>query len=469
MAAGTFTRQFLLLCGLTAVLLVLAYHGLWRWALGLDDALHLREFSAVLHIALVLHLVYVGFRRKPLRELWTRDLGYQVLLVLGGILVVLGSQRIRAGYYPVLRPLPWLGLLLLAARGLMVGVRHHFPARGWKSGLATSIWASISLLMLAELVFTQVAETHGSVKTLANLTWHARYGRPLNSFGAADIEHDPADLRDPNKKTLLYLGDSFTAGAGLKDYQHTRYSSLVTNRRCKQVHWNHVNLGIGGANQVLEKEMLARFDFPYEVAVVSYYINDIFPVAEALGKAKEIDPFDYQGYDPVSRFVIDHSYFLNWAFWRFPHVVEADYLGELLRLHDDPEVYQQHLTELDALLQAVESGTSSRHTTLVLLFPMLKDISRQHAVLDRLAQWLLTRGVAVMRVDRIPELTKTPWRYIVNRNDLHPNEALHALVADKISRRLENGLEFDAPLCMPRGVPPQDDSLREQPVSPPSY
>ena len=470
MATGAFTRQFLRLTGLTLVLLVLAYHGLWRWALGLDDALHLREFSAVLHIALVLHLVYVGLRRKPLKELWTRDLGYQVLLVLGGVLVVLGSQRIRAGYYPVLRPLPWLGLLLLAARGLMVGVRHHFPGRGWKSGLATSIWASASLLMLTELVFTQVAETHGSVKTLANLTWHARYGRPLNSWGAADIEHTHDDLRDPNKKTLLYLGDSFTAGAGLKDYQHTRFSSLVTNKLCKKVTWNHVNLGIGGANQVLEKEMLARFHYPYDAAIIAYYINDIFPVAEALGKAKEIDPFDYQGYKPVTRFVIDHSYFLNWAFWRFPHVVEADYLGELLRLHDDREVYQQHLAEFDDLVGAVEDGIESRNPTIVLLFPMLKDIPRQHAVLDRLADWLRRRGAMVMRVDRFPDLLKAPERYVVNRNDLHPNEALHALVADSISRRIDyNGFYFYGPLCKPRKVAAPWDPQKNRPICPPSY
>lgn len=453
MAQANF-RGFMIRLGIASVvLLALAYHGLWRLVIDLDDAPHVREFSGCIQLAVLLHLRYVGFRRKPWRELWTRDLGYQLILGLGAVLVVLASQRIKAGYFPLVRVLPWLGLLLFSARGLMIGVRHHFPEKGWKSGLATSLWALASLGMLVEAAFTQVAETHGSVKTLANLTWHARYGQPLNSLGAADIEHDTTALNDRRKKTLLYLGDSFTAGAGLKDFQHTRYSSLVKNAHCPDVQWNHVNLGLGGANQIQEKQMLDRFPYPYDAVVLSYYINDIYPVAQALGKAKEIEVFDYQGYDFISHFLIDHSYFLNWAFWRFPHKVEADYLGELCRLYEDPDVYPQHLKELRDLLDGIDFG----RPVIVLLFPMLKDIERQHGIFDGLEPVFVHHGCYVIRVDRFPDLLDEPERYIVNRNDLHPNEALHALVGDSITERIHGQYHLYSRLCFP-----QPDSSRPE-------
>lgn len=444
MAEARFKRQFLWLWLGTMLLLGLSYTGLWQWAIGLQAAPHIREFATAIQVAGIVHLVYVGLRQTSLRTLWTRDLGYQVVVLLGGILVVLGSQRIKAGHYPVLRALPWVVLLLIAARGLMIGVRHHFEGKRWKSGLATSIWAILSLLMVAELIFAQVAESHGSAKTLANMNWHARYGRPLNWLYASDVEHPHEHLVSKKRGILLYLGDSFAVGAGLPDFLHDRYSSRVRNLSCPQVPWTHVNLAEGGASQ--REEMIAYdyYLYHFDAAVVSYYINDIYPIAQAMGKAKELEPFDYQGFDFVSRFFLDHSYFLNWAFWRFPHTVETDYLGTLIDLYADQAVYQRHLVEISRLANGFEG-----RPMIFVMFPMLRDIPRQQAVYDQIEAHLDSPNVFVLRVDRFPALLRDPDAYIVSRNDLHPNEALHAMVADSISALIARTPRLRSALCDP--------------------
>lgn len=75
-------------------------------------------------------------------------------------------------------------------------------------------------LSLLKILFMFIPRSHGVGHSLGSNLWFGYYWKPLNSFGYRDREPDPS------RPSVLFLGDSFTAGHGI-NHKKDRFSDQV--------------------------------------------------------------------------------------------------------------------------------------------------------------------------------------------------------------------------------------------------
>ncbi|MFC2174198.1 SGNH/GDSL hydrolase family protein, partial [Acidobacteriota bacterium] len=149
--------------------------------------------------------------------------------------------------------------------------------------------------------------------TLAGKQWFRKHWHPLNARGFRDIEHSPATLQ--GKKIVLVIGDSFVTGYGIKDVSD-RYSDILRARLGGQ--WAVINLAKNGWNTAEELEAFKAFPIKPDHVVLSYYLNDIQPIAF---RFPQFDPGQFES--PIRkppplliRSLVDNSYFIDFVYWR---------------------------------------------------------------------------------------------------------------------------------------------------------
>ncbi|MEN6422361.1 MAG: hypothetical protein ABFD76_10490, partial [Smithella sp.] len=88
------------------------------------------------------------------------------------------------------------------------------------SNTATVLFSLFVTFIILDAAFMFIPRSHSADYTLASKLWYAKYWKPINSLGFRDNE--PAN----NNHVILFVGDSFTAGHGLKSVED-RFSNIV--------------------------------------------------------------------------------------------------------------------------------------------------------------------------------------------------------------------------------------------------
>src|SRR5262249_16838861 len=143
---------------------------------------------------------------------------------------------------------------------------------------------------------------------------------PINSFGYRDIEHDPKEF--VGRQLIVVTGDSLVAGHGIRDI-NDRFSNIL--QRNLGNGYVIVNLGMDGWDTVDELQAVSCFPYKPRKLILSYYVNDILGAARRTGHGSpvRVEPPKNQ----LLTYIIDHSYVLNFAYWRL-YVFHNKDLGE---------------------------------------------------------------------------------------------------------------------------------------------
>jgi len=325
---------------------------------------------------------------------------------------------------------------------------RYSRASGKKAGWGRVLWFNLlSVVVLVgmffaggELYYRVIYDTTDSLAyTKVSQAWGKRY-IVLNGSGFRDnIQY--AVTRAPGKRRISFLGDSFTAGHGVKSVED-RFPNLI---RAAHPEWEIHVLAKNGQDtgaEMTEVQKYQKAGYDFDVVVLVYCLNDVADLFPEWNAAIQRINEDIQHAGWLRR----DSYFFDILCHRYraahdPYVktyysfVREGYAGPTW------EVQKQRLPVLRDMVQ------SSGGRFMVVTFPFLQAVGDNYEY--RSAHEALNRfwtGLNVPHLDLLPAFTNLAREKItVNRYDAHPNELANAIAAKAIEAFLVQQLVTNGP------------------------
>lgn len=306
---------------------------------------------------------------------------------------------------------------------------------GWPAlvaGNALILALLLSLLFLGfETYYRFVCDrTDAMGNTLVSTAWYERYFH-RNSLGLRDnIEYSMA--LTPGKRRLTFVGDSFTAGFGVKNVDD-RFVNCI---RRLHPEWEVHAAAKPGLDTSTEVDLLhtltVRHHYQIDVIVLVYQINDI----------GEVMPGWKKGYQRMmtdsfrNSWLCQNSYFVN----LFYHRWQIQHDSYMQKYFDEVEAaYKGPLWDIEKMgLSALPNLTRMRggQLLLVVTFPYMDQAMRFKSVHEQLDRYWKENGVPYL--DLLATFSNLPpSKLVANPHDAHPNEYAHALAAQAIDEFLK--------------------------------
>lgn len=316
-------------------------------------------------------------------------------------------------------------------RGL---ARRGQPIR-WPALVAGNVLILTFLLTLLFLGFETYYRflcnrTDAMGNTLVSLSWYEKYFHK-NALGLRDDLEYPMALT-PGKRRVTFVGDSFTAGFGVKNVE----DRFVNRIRKAHPEWEVHAAAKPGLDTSTEVDLMHNLTvsnhYRLDVVVLVYQINDIGEVMP--GWVREYRKMMAAGFR--NSWLCQHSYFVNlfyhrWQLQRNSYMqkyfdeVEAAYRGPLWEVEKVGLLAFQNLTKIRGGRQL-----------LVVTFPYMDQANRFKPVHEQLDRYWQEQGIP--HLDLLPIFSKLPpAKLVANPHDGHPNEYAHQLAAQAIDEFLK--------------------------------
>jgi hypothetical protein len=307
------------------------------------------------------------------------------------------------------------------------------PAR-WPTVLAGNGLILAFLLSLLFLGFESYYRfgcdrTDAMGNTMVSTAWYARHFH-TNSSGLRDNVNYPNALT-PGRRRVTFVGDSFTAGYGVKDVE----DRFVNRIRRLHPDWEVHAIAKPGLDTSTEVEIMHNLTvskgYRLDQVVLVYQINDIGEVMPGwVGAYKKIRADSFR-----KSWLCRNSYFVN----LFYHRWQLRHDSYLRKYFDEVEVaYQGPLWEIEKIgLLAFDNMTKIRGgRLLVVTFPYMDQSLRFKSAHDQLDRYWKEKGVP--HLDLLATFSNLPpAKLVVNAHDAHPNEYAHALATEAIDEFLK--------------------------------
>jgi lysophospholipase L1-like esterase len=297
--------------------------------------------------------------------------------------------------------------------------------KGIYKNLLLGIFSILFSLLFLEGVFCFVPKTSNYGKTLAREIWEDYYWR-INKEGFRDEEYSK---KNSNKKKLVFIGDSFTAGQGINNPAN-RYSDLIG--LVVKDSFEFYNAGFTGSNTDIKTEILASLTFKPDVVIYQYFFDDIADTRIRFDSTATAHQYPYANYPHVITYAIENSYLINYLYWLYPHFELTQYLNFLISSYSNPKIAAEH----DKLISKMIAYTKANNIRLVFLtipMPSLYGFSNQCT--KKIEQ--LVQDSAIMNINVTAALDTFPnSELIVNKNDFHLNEKGNRIVANEILEKV---------------------------------
>lgn len=341
-----------------------------------------------------------------------------------------GTGGVALGNYPFLI-LALAGALAVHISLLRFWWRRQSRLRRCVTNGSLVVWSILGTLMAAEGVCRALLVQSDSLNvTIAGQRWMRRYWGPTNRWGFRDREHDLEALAE--RKVLFVVGDSFVAGHGIRN-RSDRFSDVLQTLLGRQ--WAVLNMGKNGWSTASEYRAIAAAPVQPDGVVLSYYVNDIMPAAQRLGRTA---PTFAQRPRGILAPFVESSHLINFVYWRCYRSrligTAPDHVAYCRRIYNDPLVWESHCKELRRIVDC----TRARGAALtVVVFPHLQDVQGTRSITAKVAEVLRSQGVGVL--DLGPALAdRDPAELVVNAVDAHPSVALHREVALRLHEMLRS-------------------------------
>ena len=296
----------------------------------------------------------------------------------------------------------------------------------WKDVYLKNIFSLMFSLLFFFLVFESIflfiPRSHNSGANLAAQRWNNYYWKPINQSGARDILYSVERFK--NKQTIFFLGDSFTAGYGIKDTKD-RFSDIIAKKIPEK--YAVFNFGNNGANSSTELSMLLKFPVKPNIIILQYFINDIEEACSEKGKPVFKRPL-YSDMNAFFSFFVRNSYFLEYIYWEIPHPDYNKYSASLYDCFNDGEALQYHLNELSLLRLFAKDH---KIDLIVVAIPFLNDVEGSKKYTDIVKSYFQFYDVPVVDVGELVKDIPLKKR-IVNAHDSHASVLVHRMIADAL-------------------------------------
>jgi hypothetical protein len=329
----------------------------------------------------------------------------------------------------------WFSLIVALATGvaaslIILSFRAKPPRRDFYFNSILVFFSTVYFLLAAEAITaTFFIQSHAVGATLAHRKWSERYWYPyINSYGYRD--HEPV-WKD---RILFVVGDSFAAGAGVEKLDERMSGRLA---QALGPHWTVATIAKPGWDTKDELIALERHPKKPDAIVLSYFLNDIENAAARHGMpipvlAQHTSPFQA---------LIDHSYLVNWFFWRLnPMMGDGSYWSFARSAYASPEIFADHLSDLSGIVRYAQNAQARLY---IIIWPVLTDIPGSAGMTGKVYDSLRDKGVRV--IDLSPHLAGVPTsKVIANNSDPHPSVWAHARAAELIFSEMQrDGLTLE--------------------------
>ncbi len=226
---------------------------------------------------------------------------------------------------------------------------------------------------------------------------------------------------------MFVVGDSFVAGHGVKQIEH-RFSEKLAEMLGDA--WEYVVIARNGWQTA--QQLKAAGDYPVnpDAVILSYFINDIQGAAEKSGLS--IPLYFPQPSSSIKK-IIEHSFFLNWIYWRVVRgSMGSDYWNYLKNCYSNREVWYAHTEELSGFIQYAEKRGSD---LCVVVWPNFFKIKESLEFTNRVATFFRSKGIPVVDLADYFK-NRSASELIVNHMDDHPNPETHQKAATLIYEKL---------------------------------
>lgn len=298
---------------------------------------------------------------------------------------------------------------------------------------AVMFFAFVFVWMPLELIFGRFfIESDNFSFTLAAERWDDLYWKPLNEYKYRDDKRKDWE----GKKVLFVVGDSFVAGHGIKSSKD-RFSNRLADKLGDD--WAVFNIAKRGWNASDEIGAIASHHAEPNRIILSYFLNDIEDAATRAGLKR---PELVEEPPKLLRKLVEKSYFLNFAYWRLYRRAHAQdmidaYAKYRAEIWQGEAVWARHRRELHRLKEVAHLRGADLS---VVIFPDLFNVKETAPLTAKVAAFFQSEGVPV--VDLAPRLAgRDPLAMVVSPADGHPNEKLHAEVAEILFQEFFAGKE----------------------------
>ncbi|MBL7883362.1 MAG: SGNH/GDSL hydrolase family protein [Bacteroidia bacterium] len=347
--------------------------------------------------------------------------------IIGSNIVLIWCWRLAY----ILRVLLLFHLLLLVLKRFYINViKANLPdKKANKKLLSTTL---ISIFIFAEIVFSFVPQSQGNGQVdLGQRLWQAYFGKPINELGYRDNELK--GRINSNKKKLIFLGDSFTYGSGIENYQD-RYSDIIKNR--VGVSFEVFNLGKCQSDTRDELERLKAFQAKPDVLILQYFHNDIIPVGMRYGY------FDYRESKKNSQTKLlntliipfKSSFFLNFLFVNVGNKLVSSlysswYKNDINESFKNKYCLEEHTRDIEDLIHYCQIKEIKLY---VLFIPDLTDIEYTQTIYsDKIVPVLKKENIAFVYIaDCLKGYAAD--KLLVNAVDMHANEFVQKIIAEQL-------------------------------------
>ncbi|PKN52913.1 MAG: hypothetical protein CVU55_06745 [Deltaproteobacteria bacterium HGW-Deltaproteobacteria-13] len=300
------------------------------------------------------------------------------------------------------------------------------------SNAGTVLFSIFVIFILLEAIFMFIPRSHSADFTLASKLWYAKYWKPINSLGFRDYE--PTG----DHHVILFVGDSFTAGHGLKSIED-RFSNII-GREANQKGKKYTAINIGKPNLDTRGEYDVMKQFFYETRIkpekiiLQYGGNDIEGASADFG-------IKFDGFKPpanMNKFLIlvgSGSYFLNYIYWQFPReYLGMPYMTFLSQAYKNDRILSKHKEDLQLFMDYAKENSIQ---LIVVVFPFLADVEMSDSMyVNDIVDFFKANKVSVINVSQLVKDIPVSER-IINKNDGHPSKRVNRLVAQEILNKLE--------------------------------
>ncbi len=316
-----------------------------------------------------------------------------------------------------------LNLILLLLKRFHQKVIVEKSAR--RPNLNLLLTSFLSICLLLEIIFMFIPQAQGNTKNgLAQIIWHSYYFKQINKQGYRDEE---LETKDTTKPKLFFLGDSFTAGNGIKKSEN-RFSNIIAEKRREL---SIFNLGRGFSDTRDELQRLKSFPVKPNVVILQYYFNDIEETAGRVYKnnTKSNGSLIYN----LASVPANSSFLLNFLAVNSTKFIPAfntnNHRNDVKSFYNDTNIFNTHTKDLTELIQYCKTSNAKLY---VLFIPDLRDISfSEENCYTKIKPLLNTEGITYITINDELKNYKAN-ELIVGSLDAHANEMVQSIIAKKL-------------------------------------
>lgn len=328
--------------------------------------------------------------------------------------------------------------------------------------IGTVLFSLFIIFILLEALFMFIPRSHNNNCALSSKLWFAKYWKPINSWGFRDNEPKF------NKHVILFVGDSFTAGHGLKSI-NDRFSNIVGDELLKKKGmYNVINIGKNGLDSRGEYDLMQQFIYlsriKPEKVILQYNGNDIEFTAYhemlfEINRVLILDEMIHLQQGNHNDFIIDQlvsranviyrlatnvnlphqykifiligsgSYFLNYLYWSIPQDVYFPYENLLMQAYNNKIVLEKHTDNLKLFIDYAKANSMQ---LIVVVFPFLNDLEKSNTIYVKdIVNYFNSNHVKTIDVSLLVKDMPVSERTI-NKNDGHASKIVNKIVAQEI-------------------------------------